>query len=132
MKEKVMAARVNGLSVVLLLSDDPSRTAAFYRDILGLELIAEEHGGRHPHYACVLGSLYFTIQYANDFAGSPPSHGPDSMQMCFTVADMDAFRAHVKEHGVTPLHPPRPFEHTVFTTLRDPDGRTLRVMTPWK
>jgi hypothetical protein len=29
------------------------------------------------------------------------------------------------------LHPPRQFERTTFTTLLDPDGRHVRVMTPW-
>ena len=40
--------------------------------------------------------------------------------------------AGLEAHGITPLHPPRPFEHTRFTTLLDPDGRHVRVMTPWQ
>lgn len=123
--------KVDGLSVVLLLSEDPRRAAAFYRDVLGLPLVAEEHDGRHPHYACATGSVYFTIQYASDIAGSAPAHGPDSLQLCFTVPDMDAFLGHLREREITPRHAPQAFEHTVFVTLSDPDGRTLRIMTPW-
>src|SRR5262245_50583434 len=48
---------VDGLSVMLLLARDTARTAAFYRDAVGLPLEAEEHGGRHKHYACQLGSI---------------------------------------------------------------------------
>src|SRR3954465_7265150 len=106
------STKAAGLSVVLLLSDNPGRTAAFYRDVLGLPLVAEEHGGRHQHFACTSGSVYFTIQYASDFAGPPPSHGPDSMQLCFTVPDIDAFLRHLEACHVQPLHVPRPFEHT--------------------
>lgn len=122
--------KVDALAVVLLLSDNPDRTAAFYRDVIGLPLVAEEHGGRHRHYGGTTGSIYFTIQYASDFAGTP-SHGPDSMQLCFTVPSMDDFLQHLLTLQLVPLHPPQPFEHTTFVTLRDPDGRTLRVMTAW-
>jgi catechol 2,3-dioxygenase-like lactoylglutathione lyase family enzyme len=123
---------VNGLAVVLLLSRDTDRTAAFYRDVLGLPLHAEEHGGRHRHYACPLGSAYFTIQLAEDLAAPPGPGGYDFLQLCFTVPDLDAFVKHLGERGVTPLHPPRPFEQTTFVTLLDPDGRHVRVMTPWR
>jgi hypothetical protein len=45
---------------------------------------------------------------------------------------MDDFLKHLEAKNVKPLHPPMPFEHTTFTTLTDPDGRHLRVMTPWQ
>jgi catechol 2,3-dioxygenase-like lactoylglutathione lyase family enzyme len=122
---------VDGLAVVLLLSEDTARTAAFYRDVLGLPLQEEQHGGGHAHFACRLGALYFTIQHAADIGAASPDARRDSMQLCFTVADMARFLESLKARRAEPLHPPRPFEHTVFTTLRDPDGRAVRVMTPW-
>lgn len=125
-------AQVDGLAVVLLLSEDTDRTAAFYRDVLGLTLTAEEHDGRHRHYACRLGSVYFTIQRGADIGEPEAEREYDSLQLCFTVPDMNAFVAHVQARQVKPLHSPRPFEHTVFTTLVDPDGRHVRVMTPWQ
>ena len=117
---------------MLLLSADPGRAAAFYRDLIGLELQAEEHDGRHTHYACNSGSVYFTIQHCGDFPGPPPAIGRDSLQLCFFGPDLTAFLEHLHNHGVEPLHPSLAFEHTTFITLCDPDGRTLRVMTPWK
>jgi len=119
-----------GLSVLLLLSTHPDRTAGFYRDVLGLALAAERHDGRQTHYAGRLGSLYFTIQSSADL-GEPPERGHDSLQLCFTTPDMDAFLKHLEALGLKPLHPPRPFEQTTFVTLLDPDRRHLRVMTPW-
>jgi len=123
---------VQGLSVVLLLSRDTDRTAAFYRDVLGLALQAEEHDGRQRHYACRLGALYFTIQSAADVGAPPPGRGYDYLQLCFTVADLDAFVHSLAARQIAPLHPPQPFEHTRFITLLDPDSRHVRVMTPWR
>jgi catechol 2,3-dioxygenase-like lactoylglutathione lyase family enzyme len=120
-----------GLSVILLLARDTDRTAAFYRDVIGLPLVAEAHDARHRHYACQTGSVYFTIQLSKDLAKEAPGHGYDFLQLCFTVHDLNAFAARLEEHALAPLHPPRPFEHTTYITLLDPDGRHVRVMTPW-
>lgn len=126
------ADRVDGLAVALLLCPNADRTAAFYRDVLGLPLVGEVHDGRHRHYACRLGSVYFTLQPAADLGAPPPTGGYDFLQLCFNVSDLTAFLARAATQGVQPLHPPRPFEHTTFVTLLDPDGRHVRVMTPWE
>jgi catechol 2,3-dioxygenase-like lactoylglutathione lyase family enzyme len=123
---------VESLSVALLLAKDTERTSAFYRDVLGLPLEREQHDGRAPHYACRLGSVYFTIQVATDLAPEAPGRGYDFLQLCFTVADLDDFARHLKELNVAPLHAARHFERTRFITLLDPDGRHVRVMTAWK
>jgi catechol 2,3-dioxygenase-like lactoylglutathione lyase family enzyme len=127
-----MTVHVDGLSVVLLLSRDAAQVAAFYRDVLGLPLQAEEHDGRHTHYACRLGSVYFTIQPAADLGAPDPERPYDFLQLCFTVADLDAFLRHLQERHVTALHAPQRFEGTTFITLLDPEGRHVRVMTPWQ
>src|SRR5262249_9102215 len=123
---------VEGLSVVLLLARDTERTSAFYRDVLGLPLREEQHGGRHKHYACQLGSIYFTVQLAADLTAPEPGRGYDFLQLCFTVTDLDAFRGRLQDLQVAALHLPQQFEHTRYTTLLDPDGRHVRVMTPWQ
>src|SRR5262245_8797961 len=101
--------RVDGLAVVLLLCNDTDRAACFYRDVLGLELLAEEHGGRQRHYGCRLGSLYLTIQARSDFPGTQSASDHDPIQLCFTVSDLPTFLAHAQTLGVEPLHPPRAF-----------------------
>lgn len=125
------AGQVQGLSVVLLLSGDTERTGAFYRDVLGLPLQEEQHDGKHKHFACQLGSIYFTIQRATDLNAPEPGKGFDFLQLCFTVADLDAFLKRLGQRNIQPLHPPQPYEHTTFITLLDPEGRHVRVMTPW-
>jgi catechol 2,3-dioxygenase-like lactoylglutathione lyase family enzyme len=122
---------VDSLAVVLLLTNDTERTAQFYREVLGLPLIEERHDGRHRHYAYRLGAVYLTIQPTGDlYPRNAPQPG-DTTQLCFTTASMDGFRKHLAERQVQPLHEPLPFEHTTFITLRDPDGRSVRIMTPW-
>jgi catechol 2,3-dioxygenase-like lactoylglutathione lyase family enzyme len=127
----MQSEKVEALSVVMLLAEDAAVTAAFYRDVLGLVLTEEKHDARRSHYGCRLGSVYFTIQYAADFPSPEFVRGGNSMQLCFTVADLDRFLAQLRERGVAPLHPPTPFDQVRFTTLRDPDGRFVQVMTPW-
>jgi predicted enzyme related to lactoylglutathione lyase len=127
-----MPGQVDGLSVILLLSRDVERVGAFYREVLGLPLQEEEHDGRHKHYACRLGAIYFTIQPAADLGAPDSDRRYDFLQLCFTVADLDAFLRHLQECGVAALHAPARFEHTTFVTLLDPEGRHVRVMTPWQ
>lgn len=127
-----MAANlVQALSVVLLLARDTRQTADFYINVLGIPLKPEEHDGRHLHFACPFGPLYITVQPAEDMQAPDVEQKYDFLQLCFTVADLDAFMAHLDELQVQPLHPPMPFEHTTFVTLLDPEGRHVRVMTPW-
>lgn len=123
--------KVDGLSVVLLLARDARATTAFYRNLLGLPLHEEEHGGRHVHSACRLGSVYFTVQWATDLTAPEPDRGYDFLQLCFTVSDLDAFVETLARHNITPLHPPTVFEATRFITVLDPDRRHVRIMTPW-
>ena len=94
--------------------------------MIGLPLAAEAHDARHRHYACQTGSVYFTIQLSKDLAKEAPGHGYDFLQLCFTVHDLNAFVALLEEHAIVPLYPPRPFEHTTYITLLDPDGRHVR------
>ena len=120
------------LSVILLLARDTKATAEFYINVLGIPLEPEEHDGRHVHYACPFGAIYFTIQPAEDLQAPNVEQKYDFLQLCFTVPDIDAFLKHCEDLNVKPLHPPMPFEHTTFVTLLDPEGRHVRVMTPWE
>src|SRR5262245_34158068 len=119
---------VQSLAIVWLLAEHTERTAAFYRDVLGLPLSEErDPATSEKHSAVRMGPLRFIIRYSHDVPGESRPQGRDSIELCFTVADMDAFLAHARAMNVTPLHPPRPFLKTEFTTLRDPDGRIVQI-----
>jgi Glyoxalase/Bleomycin resistance protein/Dioxygenase superfamily len=95
-------------------------------------LLAEEHGGRHKHYGCRFGSIYFTIQLATDLAAPDPGQSYDFLQLCFTVKNLQAFFERLQSLRITPLHPPQQIEGTSYITLLDPDGRHVRIMMPWQ
>lgn len=46
---------------VVLTSADPDRTAAFYRDALGLPLARERHRGTAHHWAGMVGGQHLAI-----------------------------------------------------------------------
>ena len=62
-------------AVILLITEETERTANFYRQVLGLPLEGQQHDDSHQHYACRLGSVYFTIQCMADFSGKEPGFG---------------------------------------------------------
>ncbi|HET7745723.1 MAG TPA: VOC family protein, partial [Vicinamibacteria bacterium] len=88
------------LSGVLLVSPDPARLAAFYRDVLQVPLEDEEHEGTRPHWGCTLGDVHFAIHPVEDFPDR--RSGVGAVKLAFTVFDLAAFLEGVKAKGVTP------------------------------
>ncbi|MGH3504104.1 MAG: VOC family protein [Nocardioidaceae bacterium] len=37
------------VSGIIVVSPEPERSVRFYRDVLGLALVEEQHGGTEPH-----------------------------------------------------------------------------------
>ena len=72
------------------------------------------------------------IQRSGDLGVTERPGTYDFLQLCFTVQDMNVFLQHLAGRQVKPLHAPQHFEGTNFITLLDPDGRHVRVMTPWR
>jgi catechol 2,3-dioxygenase-like lactoylglutathione lyase family enzyme len=109
---------------VLLVSRDPRRLAAFYRDVLGFPLEEERHDGTHPHFGCEVGDLHFAVHPVDNFEGSQPGVG--SVKLAFEVFDLDAFLARLSAQGVAPLYPPRALGKTSrICAVRDPDGNEV-------
>ena len=112
------------LGEVCLLTEDVPRLAAFYRDLLGLP--AQES---NPVHDTILPQEPMLTVY-ND--GQPRQPG-QSITLAFTVEDMDAAYAHVRDMGAQIVTPPakRPWG-AVNMCLRDPDGNLvyLRQLPP--
>ena len=111
------------LSAVLIVSEDPARLAAFYRDVVGVPLKDEIHGDAPPHYGCTLGDIHFAIHPVATFAD--PRHGVGAIKLAFTVFDIEATLARLKEHGVEPLYPPHDTGFFISTAINDPDGNFI-------
>lgn len=110
------------LSAVLVVSKDAEKLCRFYRDVLGVPLENEEHGGSAKHYGCELGDVHFAIHPVSNFPGEP---GVGAVKLAFTVFDMDAFVKRLRDRGVEPLYAPKDLGFAIMTAVRDPDGNYL-------
>jgi lactoylglutathione lyase len=80
--------------------EDLERTVAFYRDVLGLELVKRSKSGRGSElvFFKAPGSEE-QIEICRFPASGPVTIGPDSTHLAFQVEDLDALAAHALKHG---------------------------------
>lgn len=119
-KKGTDSQRVEFLSATLLVSKDAKRLAEFYRDVIGVPLEDEKHGGTELHYGCELGDLHFAIHPLENFKDT--GYGTGSVKLAFTVFDMNSFVTKVESHGVKLAYPPKDTGFAIMTALNDPDG----------
>lgn len=125
------------LSAVLLVSRNPVRLAEFYRNVLGIPLEPEHHGepepgdprgsrsGAGPHFGCTLGDLRFAIHPIDEFPDG--RSGVGSVKLAFTVFDLEAVVARVKEFSIDLLYPPNDTGFFRITAFCDPDGNLIEL-----
>lgn len=122
---------VRDVKSIVLTSNDINRTAAFYRDVLGLPLASEQHRGTARHFAGQVGALHFAVHERKTFwLPTAEESEPRDVTVSFTVEDMDALLAHLAARNVeivakTDIGP------MAFVCFRDPDGRNVCCGTPW-
>ena len=78
-----MSEPIEFLSAVLIVTNDVDRLAGFYRDIVGIPLVEEEHGATDKHYGCELGDLHFAIHPSSNFQDCETGVG--SVKLAFVV-----------------------------------------------
>jgi predicted enzyme related to lactoylglutathione lyase len=111
------------LSAVLIVSENPSRLADFYRNVVGLELKDESHGGSLPHYGCTLGDMHFAIHPVETFPDR--CHGVGAVKLAFTVFDIKALVERLAKQGIEVLYPPHNTGFFWSTAINDPDGNFI-------
>ena len=80
---------------------DLEKTAAFYRDILGLQETRRSKSGRGSELVFFIAPGSDTeIELCSYPASGPVSLCNDLTHLAFSVDDLDAFAAHIKKHGV--------------------------------
>jgi predicted enzyme related to lactoylglutathione lyase len=122
-REYVMSEKIEFLSAVLLVSKDPARLAAFYRDVIGVPLQDESHGGSLPHWGCTLGDIHFAIHPVETFPDR--RSGVGAVKLAFTVFDMDALVRKLAAHDVKLLYQTRDTGFFWSTAVEDPDGNFI-------
>ena len=111
------------LSAVLVVSANPPRLAAFYRDVIGIPLREEQHGGSRAHWGCNLGDLHFAIHPVDTFPDR--RSGVGAVKLAFTVFDVKALARRLEESGVPLLYPPHDTGFFVSIAIEDPDGNLV-------
>lgn len=113
---------VEFLSAVLVTSPEPARLATFYREVLGLPLAPEEHGGSPGHWACELGDVHFAIHQGET------APGPGPVRFALWVMDLQRMVERLRGLGVELLHPvQRLGEESLVAALLDPDGNEVEL-----
>jgi RimJ/RimL family protein N-acetyltransferase len=118
-------ATIEGFSGILLVSGNPERLAAFYRDVLEIPLEDEHHEGTLPHWGCTLGEVHFAIHPIEDFPDG--TSGVGAIKIALTVFDVRGLAARLEEKGVTFLYPPRDEGFFISAALLDPDGNFVEL-----
>ncbi len=114
------------LSGIILRSAEPRRLVDFYRDVLGVPLVDEQHGDTEPHWACELGDVHFAIHPEADHPGGGTATG--AVTIAFMVFDLDAFVTWLAGRGVDLCDEPRAFgAGSRITAVRDPDGNLVEL-----
>lgn len=121
------AGRITGVGGVFVTSPDPKALAAWYRDVLGIQL--EPWGGA-------------TLRY--DAPGHPPvlvwnplrsgskylAPSKREFSIDFAVDDLDAFLARLKAKGVVVLKRDDSDPDGSFAWILDPDGTKIELWQP--
>lgn len=130
---------------------DAERSAAFYRDLLGLELVRVSERRDLPSYDRILGHdnvvlkvailrhpvselLLELVEYINPVGQKRNLDNPfiGSSHLAFEVEDVDVVYALLKEAGYGAIHPPVDVERDGVAVARamyglDPDGISIEL-----
>jgi catechol 2,3-dioxygenase-like lactoylglutathione lyase family enzyme len=135
--------------------DDLERSLAFYRDLLGMEVVAAQEK-RRGYLAAIVGypdahvrmahlrvpggehvlELFEYREPAGRSARPLPPSDTGTPHLCFTVTDLDALYDRLREHQVdTFFSPPVDIDTGVnrggrSLYLRDPDGIPVELFQP--
>ena len=135
-----MALHFDHMAPLIQVYDMPE-AIAFYRDLLGFEII--EHSpeidspqGRYFHWAWLRhGDTHLMFNTAYDEGERPPERDPVRQAMhedtgfYFSCPDPDAAYVHLRDAGVG-IEPPRDAAYGMRQLwLRDPDGYSLCFQT---
>jgi lactoylglutathione lyase len=105
---------------------DMSRALAFYRDLLGFEVVYRFPADGEPGYVALdLGPSHLGI--GADPAAAPPA-GPSRFALWVYAADCDAAVGHLRGHGVPVLAEPadQPWGERM-AEVADPDGNRVII-----
>ncbi len=127
-----MPIKVENFSHVAMQVSDLDASIAFYRDLLGLEMIMETRpedfpeGGPRVHVVGCLAGTDVVIEFGVGLGPPGPVKTEGAPVLAFGVADIEQTHQALLEAGVKPTMPPREMMPGLFMLfVQDPDGRTI-------
>jgi catechol 2,3-dioxygenase-like lactoylglutathione lyase family enzyme len=124
--------RLDGVLETSLYVDDPERSARFYRELFGFEVV---DAGERLIALGVTGRQQLLLLFKKGASASlplTPHDGDGRLHLAFAipVSVLGAWEEHLRSHGVALLE--RKVWDRGGTSLyfRDPDGHLLEVATP--
>ncbi len=132
-----MAAVVNmngiqHLVEAALYVDDLDRAEAFYRDVLGLELIGKEPG-RHVFFRAGEGVLLIFNPESTQKQGLFPAHGtkgPGHAALGIAANSLNYWKNRLQEHGIEIEKEAAWPKGGRSLYFRDPAGNSVELVTP--
>ncbi len=131
-----MGIKVEGVCTLLEVFDMPA-PVAFYRDVLGFEIVMTSQPGDDFNWGLLrLGSAELMLNTLYEKHIRPPAPDPACVAAhgdtspFFGCRDLDAAYAHLREHGID-LKPPVIRHYGMKQlSLHDPDGYNLCFQWP--
>ena len=130
-----MTIKVDSLTTLISVFDMPA-SLAFYRDILGFELIMQSSEGDDFDWGCLkLDNTYLMLNTAYDRELRPAAPDPQRIKAhsetgLFFMADPDAVYEHLRAKGVE-VKPPKVAPYGMKQLyLNDPDGYGICFQCP--
>ena len=122
----------NAIHHVAIICSDYATSRAFYQQVLGFEVVAENYRAERDSYKCDLALADGTQIELFSFPGAPARPSRPEAQglrhLAFKVTDIDAAIQHLADHQVE-CEPVRvdPYTQRRFTFFNDPDGLPLEL-----
>jgi catechol 2,3-dioxygenase-like lactoylglutathione lyase family enzyme len=119
--------RITGVGGIFVASKDPKALAAWYRDVLGVDVAAwggAKFSNEGPEHAPA--TAWFAYRDGSDFA-APSTR---DLMINFAVDDLDAFVARLKAKGVAILKRDDADPNGKFAWILDPDGTKIELWQP--
>ena len=110
-------------AVVSLWAEDVPAAVNFYRDVIGLPLLAHIAGDR-PHFD--LGGAYLTILHGRP--ALPPDPEPRFPVVAFTVPNLDAAVEKLRAHRVDLPWGAESNSSSRWVMFRDPAGNLIELV----
>jgi catechol 2,3-dioxygenase-like lactoylglutathione lyase family enzyme len=112
---------VNRLDLVFYWVSEMDRAVAFYRDVLGLELLRREDGSWAEFDS---GGRRFALHAV----GEGQSVTAGGATAVFSVEDLDRASAELSSRGVPVAHEGQVEGYARFASFLDPDGNTFQLI----